>query len=378
MTDVHAALERAVESVVRRSGVNPGAVDLASLFQLGELLQHVPGPWSKPLYACLEGSRMIVQPHQVVHVMLGLVMEGSSVTDSLDVIGRLLASPSAEGMLCAGLVGPVVEQDQELAPDLWISPAAAFPDFGRPPWTSMDEVMNPVSCCVRVAEHIAPVFSDTGEVGVPDGNGMAASHQTLFEVETVLVLFTHPTAVTSAGTCFTFDDPTVDALSHASRVRSTRHQDLRRVLASTSQVDVAALKEVWSKWRGLTDGDRGKLLIACDRINRSLLQIRPVDKCIEACIALEVLFGGEPSDSVTHKIATRAARYLEAGADACADLSKFVKSMYAARSKGVHAGQLKTGIAPADQVRLTDIAVRAAKRMILAGGVPAERVLDFG
>lgn len=378
MTDVHAALGRAVESFVRRAGDNPRAVDLASLLQMGGLLQSVPGPWSKPLYACLEGSRMIVQPHQVAHVMLGLVLKGRGVTDSLDEIGRLLVGPRAEGMLCAGLVGPVVEQDHELAPDLWISPAAAFPDFGRPPWTSMDEVMNPVSCCVRVAEHIAPVFSSTCEIGGPDGNDMAASHQVLFELETVLVLLTHPTAVTSAGTCFTFDDPTLNALSDATRVRTTRHQDLRRVLVSTSRIDVADVKEVWSKWRGLTEGDRGKLLIACDRINRSLLQVRPVDKCIEACIALEVLFGGEPSDSVTHKIATRAARYLESGVDACADLSKFVKSMYAARSKGVHAGQLKTGIAPADQVRLTDIAVRAAKRMILAGGVPAERVLDFG
>jgi hypothetical protein len=371
MTETLSILEAALRAQSQRVSVS-----LGDWCELGELVTALPEPWAQrlPLRVAFGG---VIQAWVVAQHLARRLADGDSLASAIAELGRALDLTSTRGCWIRGLVGPQVDQPCELEAGLWIGPASELPQPVNESVLGLEEMMCPASSCLRHEQDIQPVLVsnfENVEIQDPDREHV---REIFDDVQHVLVLLVLPTPVTASREHSLFDDATLSSLSRANRVYSVTHRELRRMHVTPQPVDTTDLKELWSKWRGLREGDRNKLRLACDRLNRSLLQGRFVDKCMESCIALEVLLGDGIASGISHTVATRCARRLKSDVVGRTEVARLVKKIYGARSAAAHSGSRKQGVSEVDLAKFTKHVGTLARGMLLEGRVPTPDELDF-
>lgn len=355
----------------RSSGNNQEA------WRVGESIRTLPGPWQEPWVAIMPDGATLMTPGRFLAAIAGAIQEGASASAALDQVCALLSTSSASGGYLLGMIGPNVKGDIQVSDDLLVIPGDQFPQQH----SVMADHVGPhhrVSCCVRYPLKVSPPFEKGDDLlrRMPKAN--LSMHEKMRDLAGVIALFSK-SPVSLVGIAFDYDSQAMRNLcGSGAGLHLAPGQLMRGWAGSPIDCDLTSLPDAWKGWQGLAAGSQRVIRTASDRINRSRLlqRSRPGDACIEACIALEAMFGAPPSDSITYKISTRCARFLESSIEARSDTRKFLVSAYAKRSKGVHGDAAE--FLPGDHLdRLCDMAARAAQIFLLKG-MPSPEAMDFG
>lgn len=95
------------------------------------------------------------------------------------------------------------------------------------------------------------------------------------------------------------------------------------------------------EFRAMEEGQRQRLWISIERLNRSLRRHSPVDRAIELGIALESLLTKKKENGITHVMGLRSALFLGGTLQERERTRDAVRTAYKLRSSAVHEGKLR-------------------------------------
>ena len=157
---------------------------------------------------------------------------------------------------------------------------------------------------------------------------------------------------------------------------SIMHEITSRSSPVAVPIDADLMRACVSGFQGMRDTEQDRVRTALKRIIKARMRHDLGDRAVEICTALEALAGDGETNEITHKVATRFARYLGGDLDTRRNIFKLIKSVYGVRSKMVHGAMSKlpdkvNGL-PAEEAihTATVLAGRFVARVLGTGGIP--------
>ncbi len=171
-----------------------------------------------------------------------------------------------------------------------------------------------------------------------------------------------------------FADPDLDAYRGWMAARLAHHDGVRPTIAAynVSIGDVAKVQTFFT----LPANCLKQTVVVIDRLNLARRRTTAGDKAIDGCIALEAVFS-DKSGAVSHKIAVRAARYLEKTFALRSILAKQTKDFYHLRSQVVH-GYKQSPEADAVAGHGLKICAKMLQKIVAERRLPNLSMLDLG
>ena len=335
-----ATLSRSLASCAKGAVLLPGPPE--ELWELCDFLPRLPGPWQKKWAARWPGQVRQVSVDLFAKALALLDANHNSVHESVRVIDRVLSgNEPAPSSLYVGLAGPTVSKEVAIAEGVKILSGDRFPGPNRWPWNSTPELLPPQrpTCCIKVALPAEAPFATADKMQDekwchPDRPHFTTSLELGWQIAAFVGLLMFPAPVRNLGTRFSFDHHLLNVLTGC---ESSSWSPLGPQASLTAEP--RPLEEsVAAKWAALQNlGDhREAVLLACDRIGRYVQELRPQDRCVEACIAIEALFADGGADAATYKVVRRCARFLRQGVADRAELGKHLNRAMVLRGQIVH------------------------------------------
>jgi hypothetical protein len=131
-----------------------------------------------------------------------------------------------------------------------------------------------------------------------------------------------------------------------------------------------------SGFQGMRDTEQARVRTALKRIIQARMRHDLGDRAVEICTALETLAGDGENNEISHKVATRFARFLGGNLDTRKDTFKLIKAVYGIRSKMVHGAMTRMPTTvngrPAEEAihAATELAGKFVARVLQTGGIP--------
>lgn len=225
---------------------------------------------------------------------------------------------------------------------------------------------------------VEPFFS-------PHGYDSAKSPQAAWfaDLETAgLLLALTPRAVPAeAAHWMHFDDPELGLLSNFGITSGVSEFPSHFRMSELTLVTEESARGLLTAWRGMkSEGDKGRLRLALERLIRSRSQLNPGNRAIDLAIALEVLFMNVERDEHSYKISLRVARLLRKSLADRRRVLLTVKRVYDLRSGMVHTGKAKDRwnideieLSAYDLVESVDLlCTEAIRKFLNQGGIPED------
>ena len=134
------------------------------------------------------------------------------------------------------------------------------------------------------------------------------------------------------------DDPDL-AFASKEGLSQRMHEIFSIQPPSEAEIDIEIVKKSHTGFLALDAGAKSRVRTALKRIIQARLRHSPGDRAVELCTALETLGGDKETNEISHKVATRFARYIGGNIEIRKKNFKLIKAVYTIRSKMVHQGE---------------------------------------
>lgn len=228
---------------------------------------------------------------------------------------------------------------------------------------------------VLVMRTVIPTFAQYEPIPEQPANEALRDYHHLKDVMMLLAV-AGPCCPVLAAYWSVLEDAELAAACHGEARGGTMHEITSRSPPVAVPIDGELMKACVSGFQGMRDTEQARVRTALKRIIQARMRHDLGDRAVEICTALETLAGDGQNNEISHKVATRFARFLGGDLDTRKDTFKLIKAVYGIRSKMVH-GAMTTMPStvngrPAEEAvhSATELAGKFIARVLQAGSIP--------
>lgn len=281
--------------------------------------------------------------------LLRRALLNESASEALAWLQKVLTTRTATGKMMFLMWGVHVAEPLQVTPNITLCPLRSIPEGSTTRWIQKHYASGRHDSLIPTALDWAPpnavlvmdikisCFAQREPFPQKSPDESLADYYFLNDLFMLLPV-AGPCAPVIATHWTTLDDPDLAFACRGEGRSGTMHEIFSIQSPSQTEVNVEILRTSHAGFLKLNISDKSRIRTALKRIVQARLRHSLGDRAVELCTSLETLGGDDQTNEISHKVATRFARFVGGDLAARKKNFKLIKAVYGIRSKMVHGG----------------------------------------
>lgn len=327
-------------------------------------------------------------------ILLRYALMRKSASGALDWLDKVLHTQKATGKLIFLMWGVRVVAPLQVCPNVTLCPVSAIPEGYTMRWIREQYAGGRFNSLVPLALDWVPpealLVMDIDIACFAQPEPMPEQHpdeqlKEYYFLKDVFML------LAVAGACSpvlaawwtTLDDPDLALACRGEGRSGTMHEIFSLKPPTQAELDGEILKTCHAGFLAVNDSDRLRIRTAVKRIMQARMRHNLGDRAVEICTALETLGGDGEKNEISHKVATRFARFIGGDVTTRQKNFKLIKNIYSIRSTMVHLGIYNSkkpidDLSPEEAIDyVIDLATKFIRKVLEDRKIPDWKVFDI-
>lgn len=285
--------------------------------------------------------------------LLRHALKYKSASGSLAWLEKVLRTREATGKLMFLMRGVHVAEASQVSPNVALCPLSAIPEGDTTRWIRKQYVDGRFDSLIHTTLDWAPpdavlvmdikiaCFAQRAPLPERTADELLADYYFLKDL-LMLLSVAGPCSPILAASWTTLDDPDLAFACRGEGRSGTMHEIFSNQPPAQVDLNIEVLKICHANFLRVCDDDKSRIRTALKRIVQARMRHNLGDRAVELCTALETLGGDDESNEISHKVATRFARFIGGDVATRKKNFKLIKAIYGIRSTMVHRGIFKS------------------------------------